>query len=270
MNKRLGVVLAVYLVHLALALAFAWPATRLVADATLAHPRGDLVLFEPGATYLIEAFRLQRAALSSVAEGSVFALLATAYIGLLPLAALIHALARSGRVTFASLLAAGARFFNTFSLLLGLALLATAFVVAVPLTAGGLIGDKIKLVMGDKNRDFAHAVFYVLALVFAAVVAVVHDLARSAVVAHDLSALRAILFATQTFRAAPWRAMGGWAMRGAAGLLLVLFVALIATRIGVVTGPRFLAVTILHQAAAFALVFLRSRWLASALALVTR
>ena len=112
MRSRLGVILAVYCVHLALALAFAWPLARLVADAALNHPRGDLVLFEPGATYLLESFRLGRASLTSVAEGSVFAILMVSYLGLLPLAALIYALAHSGKAMFATLVAAAGRFFG--------------------------------------------------------------------------------------------------------------------------------------------------------------
>jgi hypothetical protein len=265
---RLGVVVGVYAIHLALALGFAWPVTRLLADAALVHPRGDLVLFEPGATYLVEAFRLERASLTSVAEGSVLAVLATSYLGLLPLAALLHALAQAGRVTFASLVAAAGRFFGTFSLLLGLALVSTALLAFVPLTVGSLLDDKLKLVFGDRNHDIARTSFRVVALLAAALVAVVHDLARAASVARELRALDAVRLAVQVFRAFPWRALGAWGLRGTAGIALVVVVAWVTTRIGVHTGLRFGVVTVIHQAVVLSLVLLRARWLASALKLI--
>jgi hypothetical protein len=267
-SSRPGVVMGVYAIHLALAVGFAWPVTRLVADAALAHPRGDLVLFEPGATYLVEAFRLERASLTSVAEGSVLAVLVTSYLGLLPLAALIHALAQTGRVTFASLVAAAGRFFGTFSLLLGLALVSTALLGFLPLTVGSLLDDKLKLVFDDRNHDIARTSFRAIALLAAALVAVVHDLARAASVARDLRALDAVRLAVQAFRAAPWRALGAWGLRGTAGIVLVIVVAWVTTRIGVETGVRFGVVIVLHQAVVLSLVLLRSRWLASALRLV--
>jgi hypothetical protein len=270
MSSRLGVVVLVYVVHLVLALAFAWPVARLVADAALVHPRGDLVLFEPGATYLLEAFRLERAALTSLVEGSVFAILVTSYLGLLPLAALIHSLAHTGKVTFASVVAAAGRFFGTFSLLLGLALVATALLGFAPLTVGGLLDDKLKLVFGDRSHDIARAFFRVVALLAAALVAVVHDLARAAAVSHEIPAVRAVLLAAQVFRASPWRALGAWGIRGAGGIVLVVAVAWATSRIGVETGPRFALVMVLHQVVVFTLVLLRARWLASALRLVSR
>jgi len=270
MRSRLGVVLTIYLVHLALALAFAWPLARLVADAVLSHPRGDLVLFEPGATYLLESFRLGRAALTSVAEGSVLTVLMVSYLGLLPLAALIYALAHTGKATFPTLVAAAARFFGTFSLLLGLALVAMALLAFVPLTIGGLVDDKLKNALGDRSYDIARSSFRVIALLLVALVAIVHDLARAAAVSRELPALRAVLVATDVFRLTPWRAAGAWAIRGAAGILLVVVIAWMTSRIGVETSARFATVTLLHQAVVLALLLLRASWLGSALLFVSR
>lgn len=269
MSSRLGVVMAMYAMHVLLALGFAWPISRLVADVILVHPRGDLVLFEPGATYLAEVFRLQRPSLTSVAEGSVLAVLAVSYLGLAPLAAFMHSLAHTGRVTFASLVAAAGRFFGTFSLLLGLALVAAALVGVIPITMGNLVDDKLKLVLGDRNHDIAHASFRAIALLAAALVAVVHDLARAAAVRRELPAMRAVLVAAQAFRASPWRALGAWGFRGAAGIALVIAIAWLTSRIGVHTGVRFTTVTLLHQAVVLTLVVLRASWLSSALRLVS-
>jgi hypothetical protein len=267
-GRRIGIVVSVYLLHLALALAVAWPVARLAADGATAHPRGDQVLFEPGATYLVEAFRLQRASLGDVAEGSVLAILMASYLGLLPLAALLHALAHTGKVTFASLVGSAGRFFAPFSLLLGLALLATALFGFVPLAIGGLLDEKIKNLLSDRNQDIARAAFRVIALLAACLVAVVHDLARAATVSCEIPALPAALLAARVFRASPWRAIGAWGIRCLAGILLVVGAAYLTYRSGIGTGWRFAFVILLHQGIAFSLVLLRSRWLAAALRLV--
>jgi hypothetical protein len=268
MPKRLGIVVLVYALHLVIALAFAWPFARLVAEGAVAHPRGDAILFEPGGTYLLEAYRLQRPSLGGIAEGSLFAILVTCYLGLLPLAALLHALAHTGKVTFSSLAGAAGRFFAPFSLHLGLALVATALLGFVPLAVGGLLDDKLKGLLDDRNQDIARTSFRVIAVLAVCLVAVVHDLSRAATVSRELPALPAVLLAARVFRRAPWRALGAWGLRAACGLALVLVVAWLTSRIGVATSFRFAGVTFLHQAVVFGLVLLRAQWLAAALKMV--
>jgi hypothetical protein len=145
-----------------------------------------------------------------------------------------------------------------------------AFLGFVPLTIGNLLDDKLKNALGDRSHDLARASFRVIALLLVAIVAVVHDLARAAAVSRELPALRAVLAATDVFRLAPWRAAGAWAIRGGAGILLVMVAAWVTSRLGVETGPRFAMVTLLHQAIVFALLLLRASWLRSAVVLVTR
>ncbi|HKQ68308.1 MAG TPA: hypothetical protein VJT73_03175, partial [Polyangiaceae bacterium] len=70
-----------------------------------------------------------------------------------------------------------------------------------------------------------------------------------------------------TFRRAPARCIAGFALRGALGWLGVLLVALATARLDLASTAGFFAVTILHQLAAFALVFLRAAWLADAIRL---
>jgi len=102
----------------------------------------------------------------------------------------------------------------------------------------------------------------------AAFVGVVHDLARAALVSREERALRAARIGVETLRLWPAEALGGWALRALSALLLVTVVARTTTYIGVETGPRFIAVVLLHQAVAAALVFLRADWLALANRLV--
>ncbi|HEX9294758.1 MAG TPA: hypothetical protein VF881_02955 [Polyangiaceae bacterium] len=263
--RRLGVVVVVYLVHLGLALGFAWPVANLLGDPTLSHPRGDLVLFEPGGLYLVEVLRLGRASLTSAARGMTFAALATLYVGLLPLGALLHALASAKRLTAAELVAAGARSFGPLSLLLGLSLVATALACVVPLGAGGLLEVKLKTALGDRGSDMAQAALWAVALALAAVIGVIHDLARAAAVSRALPGLAAARIGAEAFADHPIRGLTGWGVRGFTGVGLVVLLAWAATHVGVETSLRFAAVTALHQLAAFALVYLRADWLAEAI-----
>ena len=162
---------------------------------------------------------------------------------------------------------AASRFFGRFALLLGLSLVAMAFGGAVPLF-GDLLETKLKGTLGDRGYDLAEQGFAVLAVLSIAVVGVAHDLARAAVVIRDLRALEAARLGAATLQAFPWRGLGGWSWRATVGLALVTVAALTTARIGVATTARFAAVTLVHQATALLLVFLRADWLSHAVRLV--
>jgi len=266
--ERTGVVASVYFAHATFALALAWPIARIAADPVLSHPRGDRVLFEPGGLYLTETLRLARAPLTSASEGMSFGILVGLYLGLLPLGALLYALARREQLSLSVLLAAAGRSFGPLSLLLGLALALTALACAVPLTVASLLETKLTAALGDRGSDIAEAGFRAVAFGVAAFVGVVHDLARAALVSRDVRALHAARIGAETLRVWPAEALGGWALRALSALLLVTVVARTTTYIGVETGPRFMAVAVLHQMVAAALVFLRADWLALANRLV--
>ena len=134
--------------------------------------------------------------------------------------------------------------------------------------AGTLLETKLKGALGDRGYDLAEQGFAVLALLSIAVVGVAHDLARAAVVTRDLRALEAARLGAATLQAFPWRGLGGWSWRATVGLALVTVAALMTARIGVATTARFAAVTLVHQATALLLVFLRADWLSHAVRLV--
>src|SRR5689334_8437150 len=126
-RRRPFVVVLVYAIHVAVALAWAWPLAAILADPSLAHPRGDAVLFEPGAVYLAEALRLGSRPLASAFRGSLWTLFLASYLGLLPLGMLLSALNRRGPLRARELWLAAAGPFGTFSLLLGMSLVALLF-----------------------------------------------------------------------------------------------------------------------------------------------
>jgi hypothetical protein len=261
------VVFLFYWLHAALGFAFAWPLSKLVADRLAAHPRGDLILFEASGMYLTEILRLTRDSMASVASGGRFALMLVAFLGLLPLGALLHAIAFEGPLSLRLLLGAAGRFLSPLSLLLGLAIAAFALLTLVPGVFTTLLEDKLKHLGGDHIADIVKATIWLAALAAAAAVGIVHDLARAAVVSRDLPALPAAGAGVAIFRAFPGRAIAGWAFRAAAGALFVAGAAFITTKIGSYSGPRLLATAVLHQLVAFSLVWLRADWLAHAVGL---
>jgi hypothetical protein len=265
--RRLGLVGVVYLAHATFAVAVAWPIAKLIGDPVAKHPRGDQVLFDPGALYLVETLRLARSTLPSVAEGLSFGVLVGLYLGLLPLAALLYAFGRDQKLTAPALMAVAGRYFAPFSLLLGLSLVVGALASAVPLSVGALLENELRAALGERGSDIAQTGFRAAALVVVGIVGVVQDLSRAVLVTRETTVLGAIRSGIETFRAWPAEAFGGWALRGLAALLLVTVAARLTTHVGVETGTSFITVAFLHQTIAVALVFLRADWLALAIGL---
>jgi hypothetical protein len=265
--RRLGVVGAVYLAHLTFALAVAWPLAKLVGDSVTKYPRGDRVLFEPGALYLMETLRLARASLASVAEGLSFGVLVGLYLGLVPVAAFLVAFARDDKPPLPALLASAVRLFGPFSLLLGFSLVVAALAASVPLVVASLLENEARSAFGERGADLVELGFWGAALVVAWGVGLVQDLARAALATRQTTVLDAVRSGIETFRAWPVEAIGGCALRGLVALLLVTVVARATTHIGIETAGAFAAVALLHQGVAFALVFLRADWLALAVEL---
>jgi hypothetical protein len=260
------VVLLVYAVHVAVALAIAWPVANIVADPALAHPRADAVLFEPGALYLTEALRLALHPLTSALRGSLFAIFLASYLGLLPLGGLLHALNSEGRVTLAELSLGAARLFSRFSLLLGISLAVllfssvflTLFSAAMPSSIGGPY---------TRQADIAEGVVVLVGGGLFAFVGLVHDLARATTVRAGLGPTAAIAEGARVLRRRAPTAVLAWSWRAALGTALVVLGGMLSTAVSV-ESAGWAAVLIVHQAIAFALVALRASWLSCALRLV--
>jgi hypothetical protein len=273
-RQRLGMVASVYWLHAALALGFAWPAARLLGSPLMAHPRGDAVLFDDGAIYLTEVLRLRQPMLTSVAEGMSWLVFLAAYFGLFPLAMLIRAVTAHTPSTLLEHATAALRSFGPMSLLLGVALLATSIGVVVPLGSAALLETKLHTALDDRAADLALLALRLVALATAALIAIVHDLARVALIAgasaraapHDAprssdSAWGAARCALASARAHVAPAVSGYALRWLAAISLVFAGAMLTTRLGVNTPSRFATVTAVHQLIVFALIALRAAWL---------
>jgi hypothetical protein len=267
-RRRGGTIAIVYAVHTCTALAIAWPQSGLLSDQSAAMPGGDRVLFVPGGLYLLEAFRLSYRSMLSTARGDLFLVVLAAYLGLLPLGALVTALCRSGKVGARDLLAGAGACFGRYSILLVLAFVSMGFTGALALLSVGAAGlSPLSLPETRAGVLTLVAVYAALALLIS-LLGVVHDLARASVVRHDADVWSSLAVATATLRRRPLLVLAGWSLRTAAGLFLVGISIAFASAVSIVTAPGFFAVALVDQLVAAALVALRASWLALALRLV--
>ena len=149
------------------------------------------------------------------------------YLGLLPLAALIYALAHTGK---AHVRHAGRRGGSVLRHVLASCSVSRwsrwRFSAFVPLTIGGLLDDKLKNALGDRSYDIARASFRVIALLARrARGGRSRSGARRGGVARASGASGACSLRPMCFVSLRGERLGAWAIRGAAGILLVMVVA---------------------------------------------
>ena len=249
-----------------------WPgrSRKLVADPLLAHPRGDRCCSSPGALYLTEALRLGRVATRPASrEGSVVRRARWSLPG--PLAARrasLFALAheRPSRRCATLIAAAGALLRPVLASCSASRWSALRFSAFLPLTIGGPARDRApssarrtRLATSPKRR-FASARCSLRARI-----GVVHDLARAAPwSARTCRRSEPPMAGSTSSRAGPSSAVGGWAIRGARGPPARdgRGAPGVDARWASKRERRSSPVLALHQAVAFALVFLRADWLA--------
>jgi len=262
-RKRPGVVLLYYAYRLAVALLVAWPFALLLGRAVSGHPRGDALLFDPGGLLLVEALRLTREALPPLGAGAVALFLLAAFVGLLPLAALIAALGERGRMTAGFLGERALRPVGTFALLFGAALGVQVVVSLVVLAVTGALSRRPGL--DDRAFDQVWLGGVAVGFVLVLAVGVLHDLARVAAVRGDLGLRDAILCALDAARRAPGRLASAWLWRSLLAASALGAAAVIGSRIGVHPPGRLAAGALVHQVAVLGAVFLRASWLAYAI-----
>lgn len=257
--RRPGAVLLLYAVRVVSSVWVASHVSALAQTTVAGYPRGDLALFEPGGVMLLEALRLVEPQLSRLGAATAAALVAVAFVELMPMAMVLVALGRRGRVSFAELAHHALDSIGTLALLQGLALAAQALIVVLfvalassalawPHAAGPIAG--------------AACIASVLAgLCVVVALRLVHDLARAAAV----DGARGLYDATRCALAAlTRRAAWSYLWRGALACAALAAAALAGS-------PTHLAMSALvHALALLAVVFLRADWLAAALLAVRR
>ena len=266
--RRPGVI-AIYFAYRAVAaLLIATPLAVLAGGAVRGYPRGDAVLFEPGALMLIEVGRLaQDAAPALAAQMGGGAILAAA-LGLLPLAALILALGRPGPLPAALVGGRVARALGPLALLWGVASVAqVAAAGLVTLAASKLVAS---LALGRRADDLAGLGVAAAALLAAFAVGVVHDLARVSAVHEERGFYTASARALDVARAAPLAAAWACAGRGALAAAAIVGAAALVASVGLASGGHVAFAFAVHHAGLAAAAWLRASWLAAAIRLLER
>jgi hypothetical protein len=140
-RPRLGPLLACWLYRAIAGAIVAAPFAVAFGTVTGGHPRGDVLLFENGGMWLVEAMRLIGASIPGLMRSGGLIVLLTAFGWLLPLGALIASL-ESGRPRWRDALMRSGECFGGLSILMGTTLLLRALLFALLVAVGSLIsGD---------------------------------------------------------------------------------------------------------------------------------
>jgi hypothetical protein len=137
--------------------------------------------------------------------------------------------------------------------------------LAIAAWAFGATREALEPRYGDARADQIAALACFAVLFLAATAAVLHDLARAALVRHRAGTMPAIRAALVTFRRVAFRVLWSWAWRALAGLAVVVAVSMVVPRFATRGTGALLAVALLHQLVIIARASLRASWLARAL-----
>jgi hypothetical protein len=253
----------------ALAALIGLPLASLAKDAFGADPRGDAVLWAPGARELLSFATRELHGLGAIATAGVGVLLLGAVAGLVPMAATMTAIAYATRDRKAAGLirsvGEGLLQFPAMALLLLLASISQGILIAAGLAAGSIVEAWTHSGLGEARAQEIEGLVLLVFVAAVGAIGVAHDLARAAVVRFKVSGGRGLMLGARTFRLAPVALSWSWAWRSLASLAPIVAAAWAADRLGGRGGIALVALLVLHQAVVLARVSLRTSWLARAL-----
>lgn len=260
-------VLGVWAWETGLASVGAWPAASLVRAVYGNDPRGDGPLWTPGAHALLDLLWRDAHGVSEAARALALALAIGAVAGLLPMTAMMVAMAHGdpARRRFAVNVSGALDVLPAMAALLILMTAAEALAVGAGVFLGTLAESLAHVGLGEARAQQLATAIVVPFLVFAGVMGVTHDLARAAVVRRRAGPVGALVAGAAAFRADPLSLAWSWAWRAIAAVVPVFAVGMVAERLG---GRGVLALAILailHQGVVLGRVALRASWLATGL-----
>jgi hypothetical protein len=285
----------VFLAELGWALLVATPVHAWARNVWTGRPDGDAVLFADGARELMVWLgQSGDTALPVTARTTMVLLAVGAVLMQLPLGALVASLAfgrivqtdDDGTVQIRSLrlrsaLQVGVSAFLPLAALLVLGAVASLIVLLLGGLAASGLESSLNDALGDARSFTVRAVLFGVFAVLAAVIGVVVDLARAAVVRDaGISAssgaaspawnvvLRGVRIALKTSRAGLGRAVLAWTARAVVGIALVAIGFVAADVLGGRGGLSLTLLFVVHQAVVLGRVALRASWMARALRLV--
>ncbi|MEA2752377.1 MAG: hypothetical protein QOI41_6520 [Myxococcales bacterium] len=293
-RKRPVAVAFVFLMELAWALLVATPVHAWARRVWGGHPDGDAVLWADGARDLMVWLGQSDAALPVTARTTIVLLAVGTVLMQLPFGVLVTSLAfgrmvetdEEGTVQIRSLrlrsaLQVAVSAFLPLAVLLVLGSVTSVIVLVLGWLAASGLDNVLTEALGDARSFTVGAVVFGVFAAVAAVIGIVIDLARAAVVRESgLSAasgtaapawnvmLRGVRIALKTSRASLGRAVLGWTGRTVVGVALVAIGFVAADVLGGSGGVSLTLLFIVHQAVVLGRVALRASWMARALVLV--
>jgi hypothetical protein len=270
-RRRPLMLLFTWMWHAVAALAIAWPIASFVRDTWGHHPRGDVLLFEPGGLALSDIAMRPEGHAGLLSHATVV-LVACAVLGLLPLGALITALGHArpdrGAPPLRACFERAAESFGAFARLLVIMGLVQVVVVVLGSIAAAMVSASLEHRMDDAAADLVGWFVFLVFLLLASFVGVVHDVARCAAIRYRSGALAALRTALRAVRPSPVGVTWSWLWRTLAGLVVIGAAAFVVHRVGVRDDMHLAAVAGLHQVAMLFQTALRASWLARAFRLV--
>ncbi len=261
---------AVWVWQAVLALVAAWPAATLVRAAFAGDPEGDARLWRSGSYALLGFLARDLHGVRAAIQGAAVVFAVGAFAGLVPLAALLVAVAdaihgpRQGSLT--SLGARSLRFVPALSVLLVVFALAQATLIGIGLFVGSLIAGATHDGLGEARSEQWGAAVAIVFGTSAVFLGVAHDLARAALVRRRFGTGRALAAGVRTLRAHPVALPWSWGWRAALSLVPIAGVAMIATPLDRHRGLAvFLFLAVVHQAVVLLRLAFRASWFAQAL-----
>ncbi|MCA9594150.1 MAG: hypothetical protein KC776_12590 [Myxococcales bacterium] len=257
-------------VRMLFSLLLALPLWQLVVGSGMAdHPDGDAILFRDGGLHLAELVRLTLPELHALARSAPGLFVVLGLVSLLPLAALFVSLDSDERLSTRAWIGDAAACLPRFTFVAGFCLLVQALLSFVTLTVAVQVREAVADPTTPRSADAWGVGIALFGFFLVALIGVLADLARAAIVRRDARALEALGIAINALTRRPFATLSSWATPGAWSLVFVLTAAWIVGRVDVSHGGlgRIATVAVVHQLTLVALIVLRGAWLNRALIL---
>lgn len=263
--RRMGLVALVYVYRLVASLLLAAPIVAVGSSAVSGQPRGDAVLWDPGALMLLEVMRIGGRSAPALGLPSLITLILVVVFGLVMFAALVAGLGRRGPLPAGYLAARAFAKVGTLAILWGVGQVAEVVIGGLVFLLGAKIIQALNL--DPRTTDTAQISLAAVALLAAGAAGVIRDLAMVTTVNDDARFYTACQRALHAVRRAPLRVALAYAARGVPTAAAIILGAWYVGR----RGDAGAALPFLiHQAVIAIAVFLHASWLASAMRLVER
>ena len=221
-------------------------------------PGGDRDILKNGGLVLLEALWQSTRSFGHWTRDLGIAAVVVAIVGLFPLAFLVVALAETGRPPTRGWFLKGLRLFPTYFVLLGVAVLGTVVLFIVGVQAASFVAPPF-----DTPAHAAEtALILCVALLPIFALGLVHDVARVAAVARGARFYDAASRAVVVARRRSLAIIAARILSGLASLGLITIGLVVPFAVGLSSGARWIAATLMQQLCVLLLVVVRAAYFA--------